>query len=168
MSAFIPGEFFLSVSAMRAPNASCESVDTLATAVLSDDATTLIANATSTPASGNYHPYNGDLTLNGTKNGLVVVNGNLTLEGSVTGIVLVNGEVTLSSTAGKVDGLLIATGNVNVNNSYTLNANPDVVEMLLADDNIARFFRTSDVDGKAASFVSTEAVKVTFENWQRN
>lgn len=145
-------------------------VDVLASAVLSENAVTEIQNATSSLSGDDYSAYGGDKTLSGgVYNGFVVVNGDLVLDGvEITGIVLVNGDVTFRGATGSVEGLVIATGQVNLDGVTSLTANKAKVEELLEDANIAKFFRTTSSGSGAEAFLSTEAVDVKFDNWQRN
>ncbi|MBQ9766479.1 MAG: hypothetical protein IJW37_00030 [Lachnospiraceae bacterium] len=144
-------------------------VNVLADAVLSDDVVTQINNAPTVSAS-NFHSYTGDTTLDGTPiNGFVVVNGNLDLSSSnITGIVLVNGNVTVTGTGSKVNGLIVATGEVKFEQMAEFTKNKAVVDALLEDENVKKFFRVSANAEDANGFISTEAVSVKFENWTRN
>lgn len=100
-----------------------------------------------------------------------VANGDLTISSiAITGILLVNGKVTFSGTNGSVNGLVIATDGCEFTSTTTLTANQTAVEALLYEPEVAKYFRVSA--GAAADgsygYLSSEAVDISFENWQKN
>lgn len=100
-----------------------------------------------------------------------VYNGDVTIPNvSITGIILVNGKVTFQGTTGNVNGLVIATDGCEFTSTTTLTANQEAVEALLREPEVAKYFRVNA--GAAADgsygYLSSEAVNVSFENWQKN
>lgn len=86
---------------------------------------------------------------------------------NLNGILLVHGNLTISATNTQINGLVLATGNVNVGGGTTLTANATAVENLLANDEVAKFFRVyGDTTGNG--YLSTESVNISFENWHKN
>lgn len=83
------------------------------------------------------------------------------------GILLVYGNLTISRTNTDIEGLVLATGNVSVPRGATLTSNATIVETLLANDEVAKFFRVyGDTTGNG--YLSTESVNISFENWHKN
>ncbi len=83
------------------------------------------------------------------------------------GILLVHGNLKVSSTNTHIKGLVIATGDVEFTQGATFEANKEVVEALLELDEVAEYFRGYSAGG-SSSYLSTEAVTISFENWQKN
>ncbi len=105
-----------------------------------------------------FYVHNGDLTITGSSdcdkyrdmNGILLVNGNLTIAGNT-----------------KIKGLVLATKKVNVNQHLELTADATAVETLLTNDDVAKYFRVyGDTTGNG--YLSSESVKISFENWKRN
>lgn len=101
-----------------------------------------------------------------------VYDGNLTLTGDTptnSGIILVNGRLTFSSTSKNFSGLVLATKGVEFNSSTTLNCDPDAVEALLTVADVQEYFQVSGSGGTPATpYISSEAVTISFDNWQKN
>lgn len=96
-------------------------------------------------------------------------NGNVTIpEIDMTGIVLVKGKATFQGTNGRVNGLVIATDGVEFASATTLTANKEAVEALLLEPEVAKYFRVGAAGGDPYGYLSSEAVEVRFENWQKN
>lgn len=83
------------------------------------------------------------------------------------GILLVNGNLTMATTRTKMEGLILVTGEVTQAAGLDLTANKEVVETLLANEEVAKYFRVYG-DESGADYLSTEAVEISFENWKRN
>lgn len=100
-----------------------------------------------------------------------VVNGDLTINDGDTkefnGILLVNGKLIINNGNTKVDGLVIATDGVEYKTGAKFTANQTLVEKLLEKDKVAEYFRGYSAGGNS-SYLSTEAVTITFENWKKN
>lgn len=112
------------------------------------------------------HPTTGDECF------FYLYKGDLTIGGSspyrnVDGILLVvDGNVTYEATNATVNGLLLTTGTVTIKNKVTFTPDEELVEALLAEEEVAKYFKGfGDSD---QSFLSSEAVDITFENWKRN
>lgn len=92
----------------------------------------------------------------------------LTISSNYDGIILVNGSVKFdASSSGVINGLVITTEGVICNSGFTLKANKDMVESLLANEEVAKYFRGYSTGGNQ-SYLSTEAITVSFENWEKN
>ena len=119
-----------------------------------DIGTTLTKVATC--EGGAFYVVNGDLTIN---------DGDEKKE--FDGILLVNGKLTIDNGDTKVNGLVIATGGVEYKTGAKFTANQTLVEKLLEKDEVAKYFRGYSAGGNS-SYLSTEAVTITFENWKKN
>ncbi len=101
-----------------------------------------------------------------------VYDGDLTLSTDVpthSGIILVNGRLTFSSTSKTFNGLVLATKGVEFNSSTTLNSDSDAVEALLTVSDVQEYFQISGSGGAPATpYLSSEAVTISFDNWQKN
>ena len=86
----------------------------------------------------------------------------------MTGIILVNGKATFQGTNGRVNGLVIATDGVSFASETTLTANQEAVETLLREPEVAKYFRVGTMGEGTHDYLSTEAVEIRFENWQKN
>lgn len=128
-------------------------VNVITDTILKAGALDLIENTTNAPTGDGFWAHEGDVTLNGV---------------DMEGIILVNGKVTIDGTTGKIEGLVIATGGVEIKNNTQLIANKDVVDNLLLDPDVAKYFRVGSSADSSSDFVSSEAIEVKFENWQRN
>lgn len=102
-----------------------------------------------------FYLYNGDLNISDTT------------YSNVNGILLVNGDVTISMANVNVSGLLLATGDVTVGNQTALTANPRAIEILLTNNEVAKYFNGFGGD-TTRQYLSSEAVDIKFENWKRN
>lgn len=88
------------------------------------------------------------------------------LEGK-KGILLVHGDLDINLENAAITGLVLATGKVNINSHVTLTADETVVETLLANDDVAKYFHVyGDTSGNG--YLSTESVEISFENWKKN
>lgn len=104
-----------------------------------------------------------------------VHDGDLTIDNSaecnkyctMKGILLVNGNLTLNVTSVNVDGLVLVTGEVTQAAGAIFTANQEVVEKLLTNENVAKYFRVYG-DSSGHGFLSTEAVKISFDKWKKN
>lgn len=87
------------------------------------------------------------------------------------GILLVDGDLTVE-TSFKFDGLIIVTGEVKYKGQgIDLRADETAVRTLLGNSEVAAFFRGhAGAEGIAGSgsYISSESVKIEFENWNRN
>lgn len=129
--------------------------DVLEDGVLSANATDLITGTgwtKMTYGTSQFWTYKGDVTIT---------------SANMKGIILVDGKVTFQGSAVNVEGLVIATDGVEFQSGATLKANKSVVETLLQEPEVAKYFR-ADTTSEDSSFLSTEAVDVKFENWKRN
>lgn len=108
----------------------------------------------STPTNYRFLLVNGDFTLGSSYNGM-------------SGIVVVNGNLTIDCTNFTMSGLVLATGNVKASTGATITANESAVESLMANDDVAKYFKGFTHDA-TDSFLSSEAVDITFENWKKN
>ena len=101
-----------------------------------------------------------------------VYNGDVTLSTTVpahSGIILVNGKLTFSGTAKTINGLVLATGGIEFNSETTINNDKDAVEALLTESDVQKYFRaTGGVGAPASPYLSSEAVSISFDNWQKN
>lgn len=101
-----------------------------------------------------YH-YNGDLTITGEP------------YNDINGILLVNGNVSFGVAGAKINGLLLATGDVEVTAQTTLTADSRAVEVLLTNSDVAQYFNGFG-GGSSQQYLSSEAVDIEFENWKKN
>ena len=101
--------------------------------------------------------------------------GNLTIDGStesqkyrtMNGILLVHGDLNLKLDNTNINGLILVTGKVDVSECVTLTPDATAVETLLANDDVAKYFRVyGDTTGNG--YLSTESVQISFENWKKN
>lgn len=97
--------------------------------------------------------------------------GDVTIDGSsdydnMNGILLVKGNVKIEPTLVNIKGLVLATGTVEIKNAASFTADPEAVEALLAEEDVAKYFK--GFGESEQNFLSSEAVDITFENWQRN
>ena len=101
--------------------------------------------------------------------------GDLTIDGSAAcekyktmkGILLVHGNLTIATAPTAIEGLVLATGNVNIVNGTTLTPNATMVETLLANTDVAKYFHIyGNTSGNG--YLSTESVEISFENWTKN
>ncbi len=102
--------------------------------------------------------YNGNLNIN---------TANKSKYDGMQGILLVNGDLTVSATPLNINGLVLVTGSVTQGAGATLTADKTVVETLLANDEVAKYFRVYGADS-SNGYLSTDAVKISFENWHKN
>lgn len=84
------------------------------------------------------------------------------------GIILVNGDVAFKATNANFSGLVIATGGVSFGSATTLTADQEAVETLLREPEVAKYFRTGTIAEGTHGYLSSEAVEIRFENWQKN
>ncbi len=87
------------------------------------------------------------------------------------GILVINGDLTFNSTNFEFEGLVIVTGNVYFNSKAKLTANETAVEKLLENEDVKKYFRgqgVSGTNGSDGAYVSSESIKINFENWNRN
>jgi len=104
----------------------------------------------------------------------VFVNGNLTINGGtasnyngMNGILLVRGNLTIDITNFAMSGLVLVCGDVKASTGATITANESAVEALMANDDVAKYFK-GFTHSTTGSFLSSEAVDITFENWKKN
>jgi len=103
-----------------------------------------------------FYAYNGDLTIDaGSK------------YNNMKGILLVNGDLNINTTSLTVDGLVLVTGEVTQAAGAIFTPNEDAVKALLADDEVAKFFQIYGADS-GNGYLSTEAIEISFENWNKN
>ena len=99
------------------------------------------------------------------------LNGDLTISddtyGKLNGILLVNGNVNITMSGTEIKGLLLATGDVTVRAQTKLLADPQAVKTLLTDSEVAKYFNGFG-GGSAQTPLSSEAVDIIFENWTKN
>ena len=113
-----------------------------------------------------------DPAVSGTNYTFVAHKGDLTLTGTdpyltLNGILLVDGTVTIQSNA-TINGLVLATGGVKIaSGSTSITNNRNMVEVLLTDSNVAKYFK-GYAGTSSGSYLSTEAVEISFESWERN
>ena len=105
-----------------------------------------------------FYAYNGNLTITA---------GNKNKYNGMQGILLVNGDLTIEATPLNINGLVLVTGEVTQAAGASFTAEKDVVEALLANDEVAKFFRVFGADS-GHGYLSTEAVQISFENWKKN
>lgn len=86
---------------------------------------------------------------------------------NLKGILLVDGDLTLAATGVQIEGLVLVTGEVKVSAGATLTANAHIVDTMLADERVAKYFR-SFAEETSESFLSSESVSISFENWKKN
>lgn len=106
-----------------------------------------------------------------------VVNGDLEVDAALfsefnneKGIILVNGEIDFTNAVNlDFTGLIIATGGVKLNTGMTIRSDEAVVTKLLQEKDVAKFFKgySNDTDS-SDTYVSSESVRISFENWRRN
>lgn len=86
------------------------------------------------------------------------------------GIILVNGNVAFKGTNANFSGLVIATGGVSFGSATTLTADQEAVEALLREPEVAKYFRVGTIAEGTHDYgyLSSEAVEIRFENWQKN
>lgn len=102
--------------------------------------------------------YKGDITSailnnNGADNkkGIILVQGNINFDNGFT-----------------FSGLVLATGNVKINN-VNLSANNDLVVAMLENEEVAKYFKGQGASGNNTNgYLSNKATKITFENWTKN
>lgn len=101
-----------------------------------------------------------------------VYNGNVTIDNTVpanSGIILVNGKLTFSGTSKTFNGLVLATGGIEFNSETTIKSDKAAVEALLAVSEVQEYFRATGGSSTPASpYLSSEAVSISFDNWQKN
>lgn len=101
-----------------------------------------------------------------------VHNGDLTIDGNspyrtMNGILIVNGDLTMACANAKLKGLVLVTGEVTMTQRTNFEADQQAVETLLGDAQVAKYFR---INGQAGGngYLSSESVKISFENWEKN
>ncbi len=110
----------------------------------------------------------------------------LTLESpNKAGIILVNGKLSLKKSSMNFSGLILATGGVKADGSEkdpsqtnaveiyssgTFTSNKTAVEALLTVPEVQEYFRVTSGSGgtPGSSYLSSEAVTISFENWKKN
>ncbi len=100
--------------------------------------------------------HNGDLTI--------VEHSKYT---NMKGILLVNGNLNITTTPVTIDGLVLVTGEVTEAGGAILTHNERVVDLLLSNDDVAKYFKVYGATS-GAGYLSTEAVEISFDNWQKN
>lgn len=103
-----------------------------------------------------FYVHNGDLTINGSSP-----------YRTMNGILIVNGDLTIAAASTKLKGLVLVTGEVTMTQRADIEADQKAVETLLGDAQVAKYFR---VYGEAGGhgYLSSESVKISFENWEKN
>ena len=104
-----------------------------------------------------FYYYDGDLEVNGGDD-----------YSSLNGILLVNGNVTVKSGGATMQGVILATGSIEIAEGVTFKANPTAVETLLTNNEVASYFSGTSIGGAGHQYLSSEAVDITFENWKKN
>jgi len=83
------------------------------------------------------------------------------------GIILVQGDVKFDN-GFNFEGLVLATGKVEINN-VNLKANKDLVVQMLEKEEVAKYFRGQGASGNNTNgYLSNKSTKITFENWTKN
>jgi len=115
-----------------------------------------------------------DITAsNGEKYRFIVYNGNLKISdnsrfnGVQGAILLVNGNLEIDVTPLTINGLVLVTGEITQGAGALFTAKEEAVETLIADEEVAKYFRVFGADS-GHGYLSTEAVKISFENWKKN
>lgn len=84
------------------------------------------------------------------------------------GIILVNGRLTLKQTTAEFHGLVLATGGIDFNSDTEIYSDRAAVDALLTVPEVQKYFRAAGGASPADSYLSSEAVTISFENWQKN
>lgn len=100
--------------------------------------------------------HNGDLTI--------VEHSKYT---NMKGILLVNGNLNITTAPVTIDGLVLVTGEVTEAGGARLTHNERVVDLLLSNDDVAKYFKVYGATS-GAGYLSTEAVEISFDKWQKN
>ena len=139
-----------------------EGYEIIKEAVLADDISTVLGGSSSfSKTVGSYK--------------FLVIDGNAeTSDSSISamnnkqGIILVDGDLTFN-TGFNFEGMILTTGDVKMN-AYDIKANKDIVLAMLDDDDVAKFFKGHGAGGASTngSYVSTESIDISFDNWNRN
>ena len=113
------------------------------------------------------------ITIDGTTYDFWVYNGDLEIQldsPSRSGILLVNGKLTLKKSSMDFSGLVLATEGVEINSSTTLTSDASAVNALLENSTVQEYFKSLGGSGgsPATPYLSSEAVTISFENWQKN
>lgn len=111
------------------------------------------------PSTGMYYKFVGC-------NGNYVVDDSFLYSG-MTGIFLVDGDLTVSGSAKSVNGLVLVTGNVKGDCGFTCTANDHAVDVLLSHPDVAKYFQ-GYAPASSDGYLSSEAIDITFDNWNRN
>lgn len=101
-----------------------------------------------------------------------VYNGDLTITDhskytNMKGILLVNGNLKVATSGVNIKGLVLVTGEVTEAGGAKYVADERVVELLLANDDVAKYFKVYGATS-GAGYLSTEAVEISFDKWQKN
>ncbi len=111
-------------------------------------------------------------TINSASYDFWVYNGNVTIDNTLpanSGIILVNGKLTFSSTSKTFHGLVVATGGIDFVSDTEIIADKTAVEALLTETDVQKYFRATGGSSTPASpYLSSEAVSISFDNWQKN
>lgn len=105
---------------------------------------------------------------------LYVHNGDFTIDGNtdmkyrqMTGILIVNGDLNIKASSTIITGLVLVTGKVNMEESTVIQSDAKVVETLLTNSQVSKYFRSYG-EKKGYGYLSSEAVDISFENWEKN
>ena len=131
-------------------------VNVSAVAALSAEDEIFVQDPNNSDVSYACYVHNGDLTIT-----------DQSKYATMTGILLVNGNLKVATSGVNIKGLVLVTGEVTEAGGAKYVADERVVELLLSDDNVAKYFKVYGATS-GAGYLSTEAVEISFDNWQKN
>ncbi len=84
------------------------------------------------------------------------------------GIILVNGKLSIKNSDLDFKGLVLATKGVEFVSGAKLESNSTAVEALLTVPEVQKYFYANGGGSTTAPYISSEAVTISFDNWQKN
>lgn len=126
-------------------------------------------------ADGTWLEREEDIDIDGTTYSFWVYKGDLEITSDApdhNGIILVDGKLSLKNTTMDFKGLVLATQGVEFISDTKLTSDAVAVEALLGLPEVQEYFRATGGGGgggtPATPWLSSEAVSISFENWQKN
>lgn len=111
-------------------------------------------------------------TVNGATYDFWVYDGDAVIESDEPsthqGIILINGKLTIKNGALDFNGLVLATKGVEFVSGAQLYSNSTAVEALLTLPEVQKYFYANGGGSTTTPYLSSEAVTISFDNWQKN
>ena len=112
------------------------------------------------------------LTVDGVTYDFWVYDGDAVIEtdqpSTHNGIILVNGKLSIKNSDLDFKGLVLATKGVEFVSGAKLESNSTAVEALLTLSEVQKYFYANGGGSATAPYISSEAVTISFDNWQKN